>query len=159
MTTYTNTTRVTSTTTPSQFSLKYFEKILMHMQRTIYFDEEMRHMPHHDPVEVACAGEAPADAWVATEEAAFAFLRAHSGATAVPLLTETAKHLVSLLDIETEDHPTLSETMEYAIARRSKAAPVIPPFLAGYDRRIHAAIFSFIAGVMPPMPIFGRSLL
>lgn len=123
MTTYTNTTRVTSTTTPSQFSLKYFEKILMHMQRTIYFDEEMRHMPHHDPVEVACAGEAPADAWVATEEAAFAFLRAHSGATAVPLLTETAKHLVSLLDIETEDHPTLSETMEDAIARRSKAAP------------------------------------
>ena len=36
---------------------------------------------------------------------------------------------------------------------------VIPPFLAGCDGRIHAAIFSFIAGVMPPMPIFGRSLL
>jgi hypothetical protein len=36
---------------------------------------------------------------------------------------------------------------------------VIPPFLAGLDRRIHAAIFSFCAGVMPPMPMLGRSLL
>lgn len=36
---------------------------------------------------------------------------------------------------------------------------VIPPFLAGCIRRIHAAIFSFCAGVMPPMPMFGRSLL
>ena len=36
---------------------------------------------------------------------------------------------------------------------------VIPPFLARCIRRIHAAIFSFWAGVMPPMPMFGRSLL
>ncbi len=36
---------------------------------------------------------------------------------------------------------------------------VILPFLAGRIRRIHAAIFSFMAGVMPPMPMFGRSLL
>ena len=37
--------------------------------------------------------------------------------------------------------------------------PVIPPFLLGSSRRIHAAVFSFIAGVMPPIPILGRSLL
>ena len=36
---------------------------------------------------------------------------------------------------------------------------VIPPFLAGCIRRVYAAIFSFWAGVMPPMPMFGRSLL
>ena len=36
---------------------------------------------------------------------------------------------------------------------------VIPPFLAGCGRRTHAAIFSFMAGVIPPMPMFGRSLL
>ena len=36
---------------------------------------------------------------------------------------------------------------------------VIPPFLTGCIRRIHAANFSFMAGVMPPMPMFGRSLL
>ncbi len=36
---------------------------------------------------------------------------------------------------------------------------VILPFLTGRGRRTYAAIFSFIAGVMPPMPIFGRSLL
>ena len=36
---------------------------------------------------------------------------------------------------------------------------VIPPFLAGCIRRIHAAIFSFWAGVMSPMLIFGRSLM
>ena len=38
-------------------------------------------------------------------------------------------------------------------------APVIPPFLTGCSRRTYAAIFSFCAGVMPPMPMFGRSLL
>ena len=36
---------------------------------------------------------------------------------------------------------------------------VIPPFLLGSSRRIHAAVFSFIAGVMPPMAMLGRSLL
>ena len=36
---------------------------------------------------------------------------------------------------------------------------VILPFLTGRRRRTYAAIFSFIAGVIPPMPIFGRSLL
>lgn len=36
---------------------------------------------------------------------------------------------------------------------------VIPPFLTGLSSRNHAAIFSFCAGVMPPMPILGRSLL
>ena len=36
---------------------------------------------------------------------------------------------------------------------------VIPPFLTGLCSRIHAAIFNFCAGVMPPMPILGRSLL
>jgi hypothetical protein len=36
---------------------------------------------------------------------------------------------------------------------------VIPPFLMGSSRRIQAAVLSFIAGVMPPMPMLGRSLL
>ena len=36
---------------------------------------------------------------------------------------------------------------------------VIFPFLTGCIRRTYAAIFSFMAGVMPPMPMFGRSLL
>lgn len=36
---------------------------------------------------------------------------------------------------------------------------VIPPFLMGFSRRIQAAVFSFIAGVIPPMPMLGRSLL
>ena len=36
---------------------------------------------------------------------------------------------------------------------------VIPPFLTGCIRRTYAAILSFCAGVMPPMPMFGRSLL
>ena len=43
--------------------------------------------------------------------------------------------------------------------RLAKGQVVIPPFLRGRIRRIHAAIFSFMAGVMPPMPMFGRSLL
>ncbi|WP_223426110.1 phage integrase SAM-like domain-containing protein [Tateyamaria pelophila] len=36
---------------------------------------------------------------------------------------------------------------------------VIPPFLMGCIRRTYAAIFSFWAGVMPPMPMLGRSVL
>jgi hypothetical protein len=36
---------------------------------------------------------------------------------------------------------------------------VILPVLVGRDRRTHAAIFSFMAGVTPPMPMLGRSLL
>ena len=36
---------------------------------------------------------------------------------------------------------------------------VIDEFLTGYIIRIHAAIFGFWAGVMPPMPMFGQSLL
>jgi hypothetical protein len=34
-----------------------------------------------------------------------------------------------------------------------------PPFLVGFWRRIYAASCSFWAGVMPPMPMFGRSWL
>ncbi len=44
-------------------------------------------------------------------------------------------------------------------AQLARSAVVIPPFLAGCGCRTYAAIFSFMAGVMPPMPIFGRSLL
>lgn len=36
---------------------------------------------------------------------------------------------------------------------------VISPFLTGLSSRVHAAIFSFCAGVIPPLPILGRSLL
>ena len=54
---------------------------------------------------------------------------------------------------------------EFALLLRRKQGMVgakgmvIPPFLAGRIGRIHAAIFSFCAGVMPPMPMLGRSLL
>jgi hypothetical protein len=46
-----------------------------------------------------------------------------------------------------------------AIPTRASPRRVIPPFLAGIDRRIYAAAFSFWAGVIPPMQMFGRSLL
>jgi len=35
----------------------------------------------------------------------------------------------------------------------------ISPFSMGSSRRVQAAVFSFLAGVMPPMPMLGRSLL
>ncbi|MDO8883673.1 DUF3489 domain-containing protein [Pseudotabrizicola sp.] len=44
-------------------------------------------------------------------------------------------------------------------ARGLISGVVITPFLTGCIRRTYAAIFSFWAGVMPPMPMFGRSLL
>jgi len=43
--------------------------------------------------------------------------------------------------------------------QKQRVTGVIPPFLTGCIRRTYAAIFSFCAGVMPPMPMFGRSLL
>ena len=44
--------------------------------------------------------------------------------------------------------------------RRTPEKPtVIPPFLRGLGRRIYAAIRSFWAGVIPPLPMLGRSLL
>jgi len=43
--------------------------------------------------------------------------------------------------------------------RKEYGGMVISPFLTGCIRRTYAAIFSFMAGVMPPMPMFGRSLL
>jgi len=38
-------------------------------------------------------------------------------------------------------------------------AEVIPPFLMGFFSRIQAAFRSFCIGVIPPMPMLGRSLL
>ena len=44
--------------------------------------------------------------------------------------------------------------------RKTKPEDVcIPQQTIGLSRRIQAAAFSFIAGVMPPMPMLGRSLL
>lgn len=48
------------------------------------------------------------------------------------------------------------ETSSFSALLRHR---VIPPFLAGLRSRRHAAIFSFCAGVMPPMPILGRSFV
>jgi len=45
------------------------------------------------------------------------------------------------------------------IGEKTFAEAVIPPFLMGSVSRIYAAIFSFIAGVIPPTPMLGRSLL
>jgi hypothetical protein len=36
---------------------------------------------------------------------------------------------------------------------------VIPPFLMGLSRSIHATVFSFIAGAIRPMAMLGPSLL
>jgi len=78
MTIHTITTRAVHYATPSPFSLKAFEEVLLHMERTIELDQDVTHMPHHDYSAVESAGEATADAWVATEASAFAFLRAHT---------------------------------------------------------------------------------
>jgi hypothetical protein len=68
-----------------------------------------------------------------------------------------------------KNHPSLSVGAQcrlLAISRSSfyyelmgETAMVISPFLTGCIRRTYAAIFSFMAGVMPPMPMLGRSLL
>lgn len=49
--------------------------------------------------------------------------------------------------------------IEEHVRAQSFAWTVIPPFLRGLGRRVYAAIFSFCAGVIPPLPMFGRSWL
>ena len=59
--------------------------------------------------------------------------------------------------IEAESYPAHLVSETTGVIETTEG--VIPPFLTGCIRRIHAAIFSFWAGVMPPIPMFGRSLL
>ena len=55
--------------------------------------------------------------------------------------------------------PALTPEQQAEARQRRAEGAVIPPFLTWPICRIHAARFSFCAGVIPPMPIFGRSLL
>jgi hypothetical protein len=55
--------------------------------------------------------------------------------------------------------PTRDGTQAVRSKLGRPSSVVIPPFLMGSSRRIQAAVFSFMAGVMPPMPMLGRSLL
>ncbi|MBU2866497.1 Hpt domain-containing protein [Pacificibacter marinus] len=70
--------------------------------------------------------------------------REAAGKTREGSVTMTAQHRSGRILIEISD---------------DGAGMVIPPFLMGSSHRIHAAVFNFIAGVMPPMPMLGRSLL
>lgn len=57
---------------------------------------------------------------------------------------------------------TFSSLQDHEFDRRGEkntSGTVIPPFLAGLFRRTQAAIFNFWAGVIPPMPMLGLSLL
>lgn len=58
-----------------------------------------------------------------------------------------------------EDTKLILPTSSFFKTGYGRDEAVIPPFLMGLSRRIHAAVLSFIAGVMPPMPMLGRSLL
>ena len=57
-------------------------------------------------------------------------------------------------DVGVPDPEIFDKPMEFGLK-----FVVIPPFLTGLSRRIHAAVFSFIAGVIPPMAMLGRSWL
>ncbi len=116
-------TRTALRTTPTTFSLHAFEEILMRMEYTATLYGDLNGLPHDDLVHVERMQERAADSWVATETAAFNFLRSHNRNTAVPLLVETVRALVVLLDLETGEHPSLNETMNAALNRRTKSAP------------------------------------
>jgi len=53
----------------------------------------------------------------------------------------------------------LTERIEAEIMASALLHWVIPPFLTGRFSRIQAAFLSFCIGVIPPMPMLGRSLL
>ena len=75
----------------------------------------------------------------------------------IPLHKSVRENLIELLERHKKFRAFNINTS--FIVRTERSPLVIPPFLAGCGCRTYAAIFSFMAGVMPPMPIFGRSLL
>lgn len=119
-------TRTALRTTPTKFSLHAFEEILMRMEYTATLYGDLKRMPQNDPVRVERMQERAADSWVTTETAAFNFLRSHHRPTAVPLLVDTVRALVELLDLETGEHPSLGTTMNATLNRRAKSAPKGP---------------------------------
>ena len=75
----------------------------------------------------------------------------------MPTLAETQlRELTAWLVASSQDERT---PLGNDFIRHDAYAAVIPPFLMGSNRRIQAAVFSFMAGVMPPIPMLGRSLL
>ena len=56
------------------------------------------------------------------------------------------------------DRRTVDKILKFSLPPGYRRT-VILPFLTGCDCRIYAAILSFCIGVIPPMPILGRSLL
>ena len=71
---------------------------------------------------------------------------------------DAEQKIVIAADIGFEDHVDVD--VGFRIGNVAQDGDmVIPPFLTGCIRRTYAAIFSFWAGVIPPMPMFGRSLL
>ncbi|MGR3761080.1 hypothetical protein ACUXV3_13275 [Roseobacteraceae bacterium NS-SX3] len=66
---------------------------------------------------------------------------------------------ITLKAVVDEQLTSVSATLDDEMYAKATAAQVIPPFLRGLGRRIYAAILSFWAGVIPPLPILGRSLL
>jgi len=77
-----------------------------------------------------------------------------------------AKQLLSWMRALDPTHPVLHclRAARYQFVQPPEwtgcqSGPVILPVLTGRGRRAHAAIFSFMAGVTPPMPMLGRSLL
>ena len=75
------------------------------------------------------------------------------GVEGVDIRTEDTTRLVGALINATEGDVVLDT------GRLELADLVIPPFLTGRFGRIYAACLSFCAGVIPPIPMFGRSLL
>ena len=65
-----------------------------------------------------------------------------------------SQHLKILKDVGLLDGERCGHFTHYRINQA-----VIIPFLVGLQSRAYAACFSFMAGVMPPIPMFGRSLL
>jgi transposase len=71
----------------------------------------------------------------------------------------TAGHWARILQAVSEAYQGDIQMIDSSSIRVHQHAAVVPPFLAGCICRTYAAIFSFMAGVMPPIPMLGRSLL
>ncbi len=67
--------------------------------------------------------------------------------------TEPATYILTML------LPLGLDIQNGVTAKIDQTDPIIPQFLTGFISRAYAAIFSFIAGIMPPMHMLGRSLL
>ena len=127
-----------------------------HKQQSFYETTlKLERMRSRSPLELAAA---KADAAQAAAELLVAQTMVERCTITAPFSGRVGERLAQENQFVSEGQPLL-EILDPSELELEFIVPVIIPFLVGLQSRAYAACFSFMAGVIPPMPMLGRSLL